>query len=485
MTEPTFTAADLDQLRARGIPVAEAERQLELLRRPPRYADVVRPCTVGDGIERVAREDEESLILLHEQAAAQGRVTKLVPASGAATRMFQDLLAGNELAARAFAESVDRFAFAEDLKRAASRFGGGVVEALLSREGLGYAELPKALFPFHRYPDGPRTALEDQLGDAAGFAADANGRCRVHFTASPEHRAKVEARLETVRSALEARRGVRFDVTFSAQKPSTDTLAAAPDGAPFRDSAGSLLFRPAGHGALIENLADLGGDIVFVKNIDNIVPEDRQPLVVRWKKILGGWLAGLQREAFVHAARMRSEAPEGWAVDEASAFVKRRLGLSPPPSVPDAMAWLRSMLERPIRVCGVVRNTGEPGGGPFWVRRADGTAARQIVESAEFDPASGAHRAIFRSATHFNPVDLVCGMRDAAGKPFDLHWFVDPDAVIVARKSHEGRELLALERPGLWNGAMAGWNTVFVEVPGETFAPVKTVMDLLRPEHQP
>jgi len=247
------------------------------------------------------------------------------------------------------------------------------------------------------------------------------------------------------------------------------------------------MLRPAGHGALIENLVDLRGDIVFVKNIDNVVPEPRQADVVRWKKILGGYLVTLQRELHLHAARMRASAPEAWAIDEAGAFVSRELGLAVPPGMHSTEATLeffRGCLEKPLRVCGVVRNVGEPGGGPFWVRSIEGLASRQIVEGAEVDPASEDQQAILGSATHFNPVDLVCGVRDAAGEPFDLHEFVEPSAVIVSRKSHFGRELIALERPGLWNGAMARWNTVFVEVPLETFAPVKTVHDLLRPEHR-
>jgi hypothetical protein len=302
---------------------------------------------------------------------------------------------------------------------------------------------PKGLIPFHSYPDRSRTAFEEHLVEAAAYTRGADGRCRLHFTVSPEHLTGFEELLDRVGEGYAERLGARFEVGFSVQKPRTDTLAADEDGRPLHDSAGRLHLRPGGHGSLIENLNDLRGDLVFVKNIDNVQPDRSRSVTVEWKKLLAGYLVKLEREA---------------------------------------SSLLR--LNRPLRVCGVVPNTGEPGGGPFWVRHGDGTTSRQIVETAQVDASDDAQQRLLRSSTHFNPVDLVCAVRDADGKPHDLREFVDQEAVIITRKTVGGREVRALERPGLWNGGMAGWNTVFVEVPLETFTPVKTVLDLLRPEHQ-
>jgi hypothetical protein len=278
--------------------------------------------------------------------------------------------------------------------------------------------------------------------------------------------------------ALERALAVRFELEFSIQKASTDTIAGAPSGGPFIADDGGLVLRPSGHGALLLSLAAFGGDIVFIKNIDNVQTDAHRGDTLRWKKILSGRLVALQRAVFLHVARLRAQPVNPAFAAEAAAFVRATLGIEA------AGAELLRLLERPLRVCGVVRNTGEPGGGPYWVRGRDGRITRQIVETAQVDLGSELQSAAIRAATHFNPVDLVCGLKDVEGGAFDLRAFLDPRAVIVSKKSHQGRDLLALERPGLWNGAMAEWSTVFVEVPLSTFTPVKTVADLLRPEHQ-
>jgi hypothetical protein len=418
-----LSPADRVAIESHGLTVEEIARQLALFRDPPAPQRLVRPATAGDGILRIPGSDHAALLDLADEAARAGRLTKFVPASGAASRMFAFLLAGGPESPekRRFSESVDAFAFAGDLDRLAST--------------------PKGLLPFHRYPESSRTAFEEHLFEAAGTVRDASGLCRVHFTVSPEHRAAFAAKLEEARPRLERATGARFDVSFSEQAPSTDTIAAGPDGRPFRTAAGAILFRPGGHGALLGNLgavARAGGDVVLVKNIDNVVPDARRAPTLLWKRLLTGLLVRLERS---------------------------------------------SRRDRPIRVCGVVRNEGEPGGGPFWVDGPGGPAL-QIVESAQIDAQDPAQAAVWTTATHFNPVDLACSLRDAGGQPFDLGRFVDEKAVFIAAKTHEGRPLKALERPGLWNGAMAFWETVFVEVPKETFAPVKTVLDLLRPEHR-
>jgi hypothetical protein len=475
-TENLFSEADLRQIRERGIDIEEAGRQIALLRGPKPYADLDRPCTAGDGIVTISHRESDELLELHAGAARAGRCMKFVPASGAATRMFRDLIhyrtqstpptqeslqrdldAGKPEAAalHRFLEGLPRFAFLRDLGRVfASRnrpldqaIGDGgygeILEALLSPEGLDYARLPKGLVSFHDYPEGGRTPFEEHLLEAAGIVLDHEGTCRVHLTVSPAHRAAFQSLLDQTKDRLPRDPAVEFDVTFSTQKPSTDTLAIDDDGSPFRSADRTLLFRPAGHGALLENLNDLAADVVLVKNIDNVAPDWLKPATMHWAKLLIGYLVRLQEQ----------EEPGG--------------------------------PERPIRVCGVVPATGEAGGGPFWVRGADGTASPQIVEGAQIDPKSADQQEILRAVTHFNPVFIACGVRRRSGQPFDLRRHVDPGAVIVTDKTFEGRKLRALERPGLWNGAMAGWRTVFVEVPGEVFNPVKTVLDLLRPEHQP
>ncbi len=505
MAAQQFSEIDLTVLRERGVSAEEAERQLGLLRRPPAHVRLDRPCTLGDGIEAIAPREVPDLLARHEAAARAGRLTKFVPASGAATRMFQDLLelldaerGGDPALALELLSEIPRLPFREHLRDALARSGqdldelaaGGafleILGALLGPGGLDFAALPKGLLPFHSYREGSRTAFEEHLVEAAGTVRGADGTCRLHLTVSPEHLGRFRDLLREAGPRHERRLGARFDVSFSLQKPSTDTIAVEPDGKPLRDGRGRLLLRPSGHGALIENLNDLGGDVVLIKNIDNVQPDRLRDATLEWKRILVGRLVEI--EALVRRYATALEPGAGPALlREAEGFVRTRLRRESPAGAEDEARrrWLLDALSRPLRVCGGVRNTGEPGGCPFWVREEGGGTSLQIVDSAEVDRSSAAQRAILATSTHFNPVDLICGVRDAFGRPFDLRAFVNPDAVIVARKFQAGRELLALERPGLWNGAMARWNTVFVEVPPATFTPVKTVFDLLRPEHQP
>jgi uncharacterized protein DUF4301 len=484
----SFTVVQKAQLRERGISEDEAGRQLSLIAAPVTHADLVRPCRLEDGVETIPAERQESLIFLHEEASRQGRCSKFVPAAGAATRMFQDVLTGQGVAA--LLEAIERLAFADDV-RAELAFrghdldalrdagsGAEVVDALLGADGLGYATIPKGLIPFHRYASAARTAFEEHLVEAAGYVRDAERTCRIHFTVSPEHLHAFRLLAERVVPAYERSLDARFDLGFSVQRASTDTIAGMPSGGPFVAADGRLVLRPSGHGALLENLAELSGDIVFIKNIDNVQTDANRGDTLRWKRVLGGRLVELQREVFLHVARLRSRPVDAAFAAEASEFARAKLGVEARGDT------LLRLLERPLRVCGVVRNTGEPGGGPYWVRGRDGRITRQIVEPVQVDLRLEPQRAAVLASTHFNPVDLVCGVLDVSGAPFDLRAFVDPRAGIVAKKSHQGRDLLALERPGLWNGAMAEWITVFVEVPLSTFTPVKTVVDLLRPEHQ-
>jgi len=524
MPPSPFSLNDLESLAERGVSEDEARRQVEMLCRPPRYARLVRPCMVGDGIVRPDPAEIPALHELQAEAARAGRFRTFIPASGAATRMFRDLMhfqrgpgrgrswdeivgAAEEGESRArvlvrFMEALDRFPFAGTLRRTLrgggrdpdrlveARSYGEILDGLLDAAGMDYDALPKGLLEFHAYPGGSRTPFEEHLAEAAAYVRDAEGITRLHFTVSPEHLRLFEALLDRVRVEYERRCGTRFEVGFSMQKPSTDTLAVDLENRPLRDGSGRLLFRPGGHGALIENVNDLRGDLVHIRNIDNIQPEHRRDVVVQWKRILGGYLARLQREVHERLRRLRAPEVRERLLDETALFARSRLqveldGHLDPLSLPARRAWLIGRLDRPLRVCGVVPNRGEPGGGPFWVRATDGSVGLQIVEGAQIAPRDEQQQAILRRSTHFNPVDIVCALRDPDGRPYDLERFIDPDAAIVTEKSTDGRKLKALERPGLWNGAMAGWNTVFVEVPLETFAPVKSVLDLLREEHQP
>ncbi|MGD9763887.1 MAG: DUF4301 family protein [Candidatus Binatia bacterium] len=511
-----FSDADRARFAAAGIPPEEVDRQIALFTDPPPPMQLERPCTIGDGVQVLSTTDRAAALEAHAEASAAGRVSKFTPASGAASRMFQSLLAvrGSGPLARAavearasageadaretlrFADNVDRFAFADAVRGALARGGrdpqalldagdlGALLDAVLDANGLDYAAAPKGLLPFHRYPDGARTGFEEHLVEAAAVARDARGIARLHFTVSPAHAERFAALLEAVRAAHERRSGARFDVGFSSQKPSTDTIAVDAENRPFRTAAGEVVLRPGGHGALIENLQDLQADIALIKNIDNVQPDHLRAITVEWMRVLGGHLARLQRELAGHVAALTSESPPSHAaLSAARRCAAERLGLTIPAEA--GAAELAQALERPVRVCGVVRNTGEPGGGPFWVRGPSGRLTVQIVESAQVDARDPAQAAVFDAATHFNPVLLACGLRNRAGRPFDLRAFIDPSAVFIARKSFEGRELKALERPGLWNGAMAHWITVFVEVPEAVFTPVKTANDLLGPAHQP
>ncbi len=406
---------------------------------------------------------------------------KFVPASGAATRMFKELFEFVNEGKRGkgidtLVEHIRRFAFWPELEALlpAGADDRTLVSAIV-KEGLGYGSKPKGLVTFHAYPEGARKAVEEHLVEGAQYAAH-EGTARIHFTVSPEHRAGFEALLAEKIPVYERRFGIRYDITFSVQKPSTDTIAVNPDNTPFRCDDGSLLFRPAGHGALIENLDEIDADLIFIKNIDNVTTDARRGDTVRCKKVLAGLLLDLQERAFGCLKALDAGTADLATV---AAFVERELCVKLPASYDAAL--LRSVLDRPIRLCGMVRNEGEPGGGPFWVANPDGTESLQIAESSQIAPAD---MPLMKAATHFNPVDLVCGVRRWDGTKFDLRRFTDPATGFISSKSSGGRELRAQELPGLWNGAMARWNTVFVDVPVSTFSPVKVVQDLLRPQHQ-
>jgi hypothetical protein len=516
-----LSAPDLRQIEDLGLTTAQVLHQIALLRKADCFLTLNRPCTIGDGISRVPESAEPGLLRLHQEAAQEGRLLKFVPASGAASRMFKSLVkfhspservirehvvrsaqAGDADAQELLAcmEGLRRFAFFDDLQALLARdhlhlddlladeHYGEVLLYLLTERGLNYANLPKGLLKFHRYAHETRTALEEHLVEAIGYVRDRQGICRLHFTVSPEHAALFRAHVAEVTARYETLYQVSFQVELSSQKPSTNTISLDLNDQPFRDANGALLFRPGGHGALIENLNDLRGDIVFLKNIDNVVPDRLKEETFRWKKLLVGYLVQVQQQVFHHLETLMRTPGAARPIEEALEFVQAVLGVPLPSDIargPQESRWgfLVALLNRPVRVCGLVKNQGEPGGGPFWVEAKDGSLSLQLVEGAQVNLQAPEQRTIWNAATHFSPVDLVCGVRDFKGNPFDLTRYIDQEAVFVSQKSKDGRDLKALELPGLWNGAMADWLTFFVEVPLTTFNPVKTVADLLRDEH--
>ena len=506
-----ITENDKALLERKGISEEKLNSQLACFAKGFPYLKLAAAASVEKGI-LVPGPDEENAYLAAWQAYTENpehRVVKFVPASGAASRMFKDMFAfadasydvpTTDFEKKFFAE-LPHAAFFSDLNAACQRLHGkdidallaegqykAVVRAMLDAEGLNYGALPKGLLKFHRYEAGARTPLEEHLVEGALYARQQDGSVNVHFTVSPEHRRLFEQLVAAVVPAYEKEYGVHYHVSFSEQKPSTDTVAANADNTPFRKADGSLLFRPGGHGALIENLNDIEADVVFVKNIDNVVPDRLKDDTVRYKKLLAGVVVSLQEKAFAYLRKLDSGKYSMDELREMLQFVQKELCTKNPETKlledTELAIYLRKKLNRPMRVCGMVRNVGEPGGGPFLAYNADGTISLQILESSQIDMADPEKKAMFEKGTHFNPVDLVCALKDYQGHAFHLPDYVDPQTGFISHKSKDGKELKALELPGLWNGAMSDWSTVFVEVPLSTFNPVKTVNDLYREQHQ-
>ncbi len=482
--------SDVDQIVGHGLSEEEALRQLDNFRKGFDYLPIVRAAVAGDGIKVLGRAEASALAEEYKRKSERLTILKFVPASGAATRMFKELFEfvgqGRQTkAVETLLEKITEFPFYTELKVVTGENADPVamVEAIIG-SGLGYGSKPKGLVVFHRYDGENRTAMEEHLVEGAMYSTGC-GEVNVHFTVSPEHHEGFEALLAKVSDKYAARYGVKYNISFSYQKPSTDTLAVTPENELFREPDGSLLFRPAGHGALIENLGDTDADLVFIKTVDNVTPDHLKGDTVLWKQALAGLLLQVQERIFSYL-RLLDEKGAGAPLAEITSFVEQELSYKLPASC--AMAadgekagMLHRVLDRPIRVCGMVRNEGEPGGGPFWVAGRDGEGSLQIAESSQIAPDK---INLMREATHFNPVDLVCAMKNYKGERFDLKQFVDPSTGFISSKSKDGRELKAQELPGLWNGAMADWNTIFVEVPISTFTPVKVVNDLLRPQHK-
>ena len=514
MNDLTFSPADLTDIDAHGLSPEIVGDQLRRFRQGVASPELIAPCTIGNGLRRLDSAAEKRLIPVYRQAARDGRFTKFVPASGAATRMFKDLIvAGQDADEKALAAdtsvaslmaNIRRLACYEPLVEVMKRDGldcdalitagkpAAVLEYLLTPKGLGYAGLSKGLIPFHRYRDGAvhyaRTAFAEHLAEAAELFADRSGSFGIHFTIARAHETVIKDHIRMAGGDISRQYGLTPRIDFSIQSPATDTIAAAPDNTPFRDRDGRLVFRPGGHGALLDNLEALQKDLVFIKNIDNIALATVRRQTAPALAAMCGLLIELQQRIFDYLRCLTSDKVDKGLVREINDWVSNNLnrspaGLSVEPQPAETEEGLVKRLNRPLRVCGVVKNVGEPGGGPFWIRDGRGEISAQIIESAQVDMGDARQKEIWMSSTHFNPVIIAAAVRDFQGRPFSLKQFSDPQAGIITQKTKDGQPLKALEHPGLWNGAMAFWNTVFVELPPETFTPVKTLFDLLRKGH--
>ena len=501
---------DLRQISLKGISEKQIEDQLFSFAKGFPFLDIAASASVEKGIKCVSREEQPAYMNVWDEYLTKGkRIVKFVPASGAASRMFKDLFSFLESKEgvpssafeQTFFKNLDKFAFYTALNDAClkneekdipSLLQEGayktIVENLLKEKGLNYGSLPKGLLLFHTSSGQLRTAMEEHLAEGAMYAKAYTGEVNLHFTVSPEHQTLFERLAKEAMGTYGDKFSVRYDISFSIQKSSTDTLAATADNQPFRDKDNHLLFRPGGHGALIENLNELDADIVFVKNVDNVVPDGFKSATVIYKKVLAGILVDVQSRIHEYLRIIETGKYSQSKIEEMIHFLQNDLCIKNPDikNLEDAelILYIKQKLRRPIRVCGMVKNVGEPGGGPFLAVNPDGTISLQVLESSQIDMNDPVKKAFFEQGTHFNPVDLVCAIKDEKGNKYDLPAFVDKKTGFISSKSKDGKELKALELPGLWNGAMSDWNTIFVEVPIETFNPVKTVNDLLRTEHQ-
>lgn len=511
---------DLQQLQSKNIDRETVENQLQRFKKGFPYTKIENAATISEGIIKPEKNLAEKLISKYEELQKNLRILKFVPASGAASRMFKDLYAFLELTEKTgseeahqqlkenpdfksvnqFFKNIEKFAFYEDLQNELKKNNTHLQEAilrheyktilntLLNPEGLNYGNLPKALLKFHRYQDHTRTPVEEHLVEGAKYGKSAGDEVYIHFTVSPDIQQQFMQHVKEVMPAYEDKYGVAYEISYSIQKPSTDTIAATPENEPFRNDDGSILFRPGGHGALLENVNEFDHDLVFIKNIDNVVPDKLKPDTYWNKKLLAGILLDVQKVLFDLQQKFTLSAqPDDTTIEQAFQFIRDKLNVKPGKEFSDKqekIKYIQQKLYRPLRVCGMVRNEGEPGGGPYWAKNSDGSISLQIVESSQVDMNNGEQQEIFKNATHFNPVDIVCSVKNFRGDKYDLKQFVDPETGFISKKSKDGKELKALELPGLWNGSMSDWNTIFVEVPISTFNPVKKVNDLLRESHQ-
>ena len=510
--------ADLRQIQSRGIKPDKIKEQIEVFRRGIPFVNLVAAATIDHGVERFSEKEKQQLIDRYETEREDLDLLKFVPASGAATRMFKALfefLNGYDPESetvnayvnrtdaqiiRTFFVGVEKFPFYRELmEEMEKRYPDYLklpydhqkylfVKLLLSEDGFDFGSYPKGLLPFHRYKSRASTSFEEHLYEAALYSSS-KGKARLHFTVSENHLKKFKEEFKKIRESVEEKTGVSFEISFSFQKTATDTIAVTPDDDPFRLQNGDLLFRPGGHGALIENLNDQEADIIFIKNIDNVVVYKFKHEMASFKQMLAGKLLEVREQVYAYSRLLDESVPDEATIEEIKQFLSDKLNVNIKSDVNKykeiyQIEYLKEKLDAPIRVCGMVQNEGEPGGGPFWIKDEDGNISLQIIESAQIDDKNKFQQKILKDSTHFNPVDIVCSVKNYKGEKYDLLKYVDPKQAFITHKTKEGKDLKALELPGLWNGGMAFWNTIFVEVPLITFNPAKTVVDLLKQPHQ-
>jgi hypothetical protein len=515
-----LTEKEIKEIQEKGIDPNTVNEQIDHFKRGFPYINLVDPATTSNGIQKYTNKRVADLAAYFDEHNHDYDVLKFVPASGAASRMFKALLQfrdtyqGTKVDIEKYLDdqsfnspyyfftNLKKFAFYKDLVGRLEKDGYEVdkliknldlhivLDYFLGKENMNYGALPKGLLLFHSYPEGARLAVEEHLVEGAHYSTDKQGKTRIHLTVSSEHEKKFKAAIAGKGKKHEEKYGVTFDISFSQQKVSTDTIAVDLNNEPFRNLDGSLLFRPGGHGALIENLNDLDAEIIFIKNIDNVVPDRIKAETYIFKKAIGGLLMKLQEQTFEFLEMLEDGNLLDEELERIKEFAQKELCIYVPPAYEgyekmEKIDFLFNKLNRPMRVCGMVKNEGEPGGGPFWVADDSGYHSLQIVESSQIDFDNDEQADIVSKSTHFNPVDLVCGVKNYKGENFDLRAYVDPETGFISTKSKDGKDLKAQELPGLWNGAMADWITIFVETPIITFNPVKTINDLLRPQHQP
>lgn len=510
-----YTEKDLEQFKSLGIDPKEIDSQIESYKNGFPYLDIKRAASCEDGIRCLTEEEIEKYVQKFDQQSSQIDIVKFVPASGAASRMFKDLFVYVEKSKEAqsqnqkfddkntpgkkFIDNIDRFAFYDSLQKIVyEKFelsikemiqdhrSSDVIESVIGEDGLNYGNLPKALIKFHRYKNQSRTPLEEHIAEGIKYAKSGDN-VKIHFTVSPEHLEMFEEAAKQAAKNFQEKYQVKVDLSFSTQKKFTDTAAVDKDNNLFRLEDGSVFFRPAGHGSLIENLNDINSRLIFVKTIDNVLPDAQKETTAKYKKALAGYLLKTKENIKEYIEKLANPTPK--LLDEAYVFLSKKLCVELPEdflgkSLDEKAQIIKNKLNRPLRICGMVKNEGEPGGGPFWAKGQDGSIQLQIAEQSQINMQDQASVAILKKATHFNPVDLVLDVEDINGKKFNLLNYIDKQTGFISNKSKNGRELKSIERPGLWNGAMSDWNTIFVEVPIETFSPVKTVLDLLRIQHQ-
>lgn len=513
-----FSDKDIQYIKSKGITLAQVNAQVDRIKNGMSYSNLIAAANVGNGIKRYNESEIQDFINLYETKLNHLSIEMFVPASGAATRMFKFLFQflkhfnpkketieeyaekHNDNLIKTFVSNLENFPFYEEVLSKAKTINPNFeslsrdeacvafVKTMLNENALNYSFLPKGLLPFHNYKTGAITAFHERLLESTLYATS-NNKANLHFTVSEKHHPYFNSELNKIKDDLEAETNTTFNVSYSYQKEETETVALTTSNEIYRNEDGSILFRPAGHGALIENLNAINSDLIFIKNIDNIVVFNRNKKLVKYKKMIAGVLIEAQEQAFSFLHKLDNKAVSEADMLAIAMFLSKKMNVSISDEFDDLSSekkkqYLKDKLNRPIRVCAMVKNEGEPGGGPFWVKDENGNISLQIAEFAQIDVDNTKQADIVKNATHFNPTDLVCGTKNYKGEKFNLLNYVDPEAAFITMKTQNGTDIQALELPGLWNGSMAYWNSIFVEVPVETFNPVKTVNDLLKPEHQ-